>query len=206
MGGGVLLWEFHNNRKGRTGLAVILFRNKFSGRFEDPGGACDDEDGSLVTAQRELEEESLGLFVIHPQHFQKKYSVQVKQYVAYNLFVRAERGIDQRYYDQNYRKLKEERRGVVPHCWRETNGFQRFYLEDLINAGIWTARSDFICPDSNGVVQMFQRRAILVIQSTLDEKIVEPNGKISPPCLQLNLCQSRTNGPSFAQGTSCYFS
>lgn len=66
-GAGVILLETYNRtipKAHKSGPAVILFLE--GGKFTDAGGSCDPGDASpRVTAARELEEESLGLFRIN---------------------------------------------------------------------------------------------------------------------------------------------
>lgn len=124
-GAGVLLIE--ENYHGR-GPAVILFRDRFTKRYNDGGGARDAGENIFDTARRELKEESCNLFRLTRASVATAEHVQHGPYVGFFIFVRSNNGIQSKSYFKN---LKELQRIGAPKEWRETDNMKRVYLADI---------------------------------------------------------------------------
>lgn len=157
-GASVVLLETYNDRNiGRKEPAVILFREAHTGLYTEPGGALDrPSEPPAECAQRELREETLGLFRIdvpsllpgpfagqgHP-FFVREVTTHGGRHVAYAVHVAGPRGVGIRrdHYDHN-RKLLAALGGAVPSHWRETDAMTRVYVRDLERAGLHSAPSN----------------------------------------------------------------
>jgi hypothetical protein len=166
-GAGVVLLEMYNRRltPARHAPAVILFRE--NGMYTDAGGACDPGESRLATAQRELKEESLGLFRID-MHKHSKSIVTVRlptnDYTVFFVPVRSPSGIRKAMYDKNLDVVRTLGRRL-PTCWRETDGMTRFYLDDLVTAGVMTRRGNLPgVSDVYGAVHTVSGRAKAAIR------------------------------------------
>ena len=136
MGAGVILVEHYvsriDSRIKRSGLAVLLFRDKKTGRFMDAGGSSDKGERMETCASRELKEESLGLFDIDIFAANKQKISLSSGYSAFIVPVRHHRSTR-----ENYLKnlsLIASREGL-PYYMKETDDVRRFFLDDLLAYG-----------------------------------------------------------------------
>jgi hypothetical protein len=137
-GAGVLLLEVFFRRVApvRSELAVILFRDRLSGKYCDPGGGIEANEPAASCAQRELAEESLGMFYIRhdmmPRAFQPP---SMPYYTVFVLPVKGPPGTGIRVsdYDRNLKFAKAAYgSNVVP--WFETDRMTRVFVSDIMQA------------------------------------------------------------------------
>ena len=153
---------------------MILFHDRSSGKYCDPGGVVDPGETRLQCAQKELREESLGLFRID---LTKANSTEVKPWTYYSSFVVAVQcpgtGIHKDMYDSN--KAFIDGLTGVPREWRETDGMTRFYVDTLVAHGVSTARGDLDgVPDVYGTLQNIQGRAKGCIRDAIALGLMQP--------------------------------
>lgn len=174
MGAGVILVEHYilrhplSNAVTRSGLTVILFREKRTGRYSDAGGANNGGESAEQCASRELLEESVGLFDIDlddPKITRCRISLS-SGYTAFVLPVRHHNGVQKRYYVEN---LKSTAAAEVPYYMKETDDMRRFFVEDLVNAGMMSCNSRkaalITIPDAvDQSMCMLSKRTVCVIQ------------------------------------------
>jgi ADP-ribose pyrophosphatase YjhB (NUDIX family) len=140
-GAGVIIYEnyYVNSVTNLKGPAVILFRNKHTGRYEDPGGNLDPGETPKQAAVRELAEESLGTFKLPMTVLKDQWSIRHINYMGY--FVNVAGYIKTDSYADNHRLAKnmfEPLNSANEHLL-ETTDMQRFFVKDLLrdmkNAG-----------------------------------------------------------------------
>lgn len=139
-GAGVLLLEKYNTRDInkkiiRTGYSVILFHDKKRKVYTECGGNIDPGETMEICAQRELKEESLGLFRINISKLAprlKSIDSYQGKYTCFLAYVKGPQGIGIRSsdYDHN-KKFIETNKSMIPDCWRETDRMTRIYLDDI---------------------------------------------------------------------------
>jgi len=182
-GAGVLLVEMYNRRGSRStygnskrGAAVILFREQSTQMYSDLGGGIDAGEQPFECAQREAAEESLGLFRIDLKNARISGKVVLPK-DAYLSFVvpvvgPAHEGIRRDRYEQNLKHLRDFSRegGVVPHAWLETDAMTRFFVDDLMIAGVLTRRGDLTnVPDVYGETCTIAGRAKAVVREAINQ-------------------------------------
>jgi hypothetical protein len=143
-GAGVVLLEMYRSgyvKPPRTEPAIIMFREGNS--YVESGGGCEHGDGALATAQRELFEESMGTFAIDTTMCVKNGRVILHRYgyVAFVVPVAGPRGsgILRDTYESNLRAVVQagsSHTHAVPRPWQETSGMTRFFVSDLLSAGL----------------------------------------------------------------------
>lgn len=162
--------EMYNDRKnGRRGPAVIMFRNSATGKFTEAGGAIDSHrEGVLQCAERELREESAGLFRVGLRGA-IRYEVRHRGYAAFivPLVGPPSVGIQKRRYEHNLSRLRVLP-GSRPGGYLETDGMTRFFVADLASAGVSTMRGDLRhVPDVYGISHTIDARAKAVLREAL---------------------------------------
>lgn len=155
-GASTVLFEKYSHSSGRSEPAVLLFRDAATGLFAEPGGGLDHAgEPPAVCAQRELREESLGLFRVDipamlPQpgqyagqgfpHQARVVTTNGGRHVAYVMCVAGPRGTGIRRDDYAHNKRLLEAQAAagarVPPHWRETDLMTRCFLRDLERAGL----------------------------------------------------------------------
>src|SRR5579872_2052115 len=127
-GVGVILLTIHNSKP-----AVIIVHNKFTNKWDVPGGKLEGDSDPKVTGYRELREETKGLFKLSPKTldgaaFIDKLNLDSHSiYRAYILFITTPN--IQLYYD-NLLELSR-RSGLVPLSYMETDAMDFLYLEQF---------------------------------------------------------------------------
>jgi NUDIX domain len=170
-GAGVVLIENYLNRKhSRQEDAVILFRDKFSGKYNDGGGKIDPGETVERAARRELKEESENLFRLSPNSLNLQLASRHQNYIAYFVRITAKGGIQSKYYSSNLSSLKNGKN--VPHHWLETDKMTRVYVKDLINNNIITAKGDFKVNDANGNSIVIEGKTKAVLREGLNNNII----------------------------------
>lgn len=131
LGASVLMLEYY---KGEP--AMILFRDRLTGIYSEAGGSLDPRETPEECAQRELKEESLGLFRINISKALKSRHVRTvytfgKKHIGYCMWVVGPKGLGIRrtYYKFNRSLLKKQ--PDVPDAWRETDRMTRVLIRDL---------------------------------------------------------------------------
>jgi hypothetical protein len=182
-GAGVLLVEMYNRRGSRStgvnskrGAAVILFRERSTRMYSDLGGGIDAGEQPFQCAQREAAEESLGLFRINLENARISGEVVLPKdaYISFVVPVigPAHEGIRRDRYEQNLKHLHDFSRGggVVPHAWLETDAMTRFFVDDLMIAGVLTRRGDLTnVPDVYGETCTIAGRAKAVVREAINQ-------------------------------------
>lgn len=168
----MVLLELYNDRKyGRRGAAVIMFRNAVTGKFAEAGGTLSSlNEGALQCAERELREESAGLFRVGLR-VAVKYEVRHRGYAVYIVPVAGppSAGIQKRRYEHNLARLRVSPRSTS-RAYLETDGMTRFFVADLASAGVSTARGDLRhVPDVYGVSHTIDARTKAVLRDALLE-------------------------------------
>jgi hypothetical protein len=152
----------------RTGVAVILFRE--GGKFTDAGGGCDPGEDPLDTAQRELKEESMGLFRIDLRKARHERVPVPPNYTAFFVPVKGPPGVGvlKSMYQHNLRVTRHHA-ALLPSCWQETDAMTRFFIDDLLAAGLMTAPGDLHgAVDVYGKPQVVRGRAKAAIRAFVD--------------------------------------
>ena len=139
--GVILIEEYHDRKSGRRGFAFILFRDAKTGTYAEGGGGVDAGETDEQAAERELKEESLGLFrlglssssgTVRPLATVTSHG---GKYTCFLVGVRGPPGVGIRRdaYHHNLRKLRERQAAFVdvPGCWLETDDMTRVFVEDL---------------------------------------------------------------------------
>ena len=115
------------------GPSAVLFRDRETKRYTDPGGGCNalGSETKIDCAQRELEEESLGLFNIDLRSANASKYV-IRPYPHYTTFVVPVRLHD--HYDKldrDYRRnlqLVRKHAACAPEVWRESDAMTRVHI------------------------------------------------------------------------------
>lgn len=156
-GAGVLLIETYAKKP-----SIILFRNTVTKEFEDPGGMKDANETYLQCAQRELHEESLGLFDLNLSSCPTFNAF--PHYTTYVAFIKGP--VIKSDYDGNF-KILSSMEGVPSH-WRETDMMMRFFVDELVIAGLMMQRTKLHVNDVYGTHQIISHRATTVIREAID--------------------------------------
>ena len=217
LGAGTVLVEWYKQKGGRSGLSVILFRE--NGKYTDAGGKRDTNNGvmdsSLITAQRELKEESLGLFRLDISKMSYDIIRPWPYYEAYFVPVKCDKGISKEYYKANYGVTQKN--NSLPSCWKETDDMTRFFLEDLIDAGIMNTLGDLSnASDVYGSLMTIDGRAkaairefinLIIYRRGISEEVVKWNSiNVSTKC-DRGLGEYGTQVYNATKGlTNCYWS
>jgi hypothetical protein len=155
-GAGVLLVEWYRRRgsasasaSAREGLAVLLFRDARTGRYCDAGGFLDSRsrESAMSCAQRELREESMGLFRCDLARCETAAVLCGPSYQAFVVPVVGPPGVGIRrdHFHRNRQvalALPPAQRRLLPSDWLEVDDMTRFFLADLVRAGVATQRGD----------------------------------------------------------------
>lgn len=175
MGAGVLLLEHHTAWHGatgqaRSGLAVLLFRDRRSGRFTDAGGSTDQGETGEQTASRELFEESAGLFNIDlaSPNIAKQRVVLSSGYTAYVVGVRVPLGcVSRRLFLQNTGQIDAHSQ-ALPTTLQETDDMRHVFVQDIVASGALSCNSRkasaIPIPDTTGAPLLLTKRAVCVLQ------------------------------------------
>ena len=173
MGAGVVLVEHYVSRHPQTrqivksGIAVILFRDRKTGRFTDAGGATDPGETAEGCATRELTEESAGLFRINLEDAHvAKYRVFLSSgYTAFVVPVRHRMGIKKGLYMRNATDIAST---DAPYFLKETDDMRRFFVNDLVSRGFMSCNSkkasSMAMPDAYGSQCFISKRTACVLQ------------------------------------------
>lgn len=137
MGAGVLLIDWTSTPT-KSGLSVVLFREKWNGLYTDAGGANDAGESNESCASRELFEESAGLLDIDVGRLNKIKISLSSGYVAYVVPVRE---IERCHVESYLKNVETLRDSDVSSCFLETNGIAKFLLDDMIQAGFMDCNS-----------------------------------------------------------------
>lgn len=163
-GAGVLILQVHNNR-----LSVILFRNQESGKYHDIGGYINPEDMFMqhplsLCACREAEEESCGLFKFnldsHPTYIDLARTSTGKYYRCYLVLIPSYLDIiDSYHYNHTVVSTLDLKKD-----WYETNGINRFYLDDIFTAVQEMIGSNLTCINSSDLKQEIMPRTAVFLR------------------------------------------
>ena len=173
MGAGVILVEHYISRDMtsriiRSGLAVILFRDRKTGKYTDAGGSSNDGECLEKCAGRELTEESMGLFDIDLENRRlSKHKVSLSSgYSAFVVPIRHPNGIKREYFTKNCECILGT--ADVPYYLKETDDMRRFFIDDLDNLSIFTSNSrkaaQIGIPDAYGSICFISKRTACVLQ------------------------------------------
>jgi hypothetical protein len=187
-GAGVLLVEMYTRAPKTYGVspemktepAVILFLEKTGtnkGKYADPGGDVDSGESPMASAQRELAEESLGLFridlanAINTGVF-KAWDTNDIDYTTFVVPVAGPKGVFEVVkYTENLKHIAAQVN--APSAWKETNGMARFFLRDLITANVMTKKADLEnVKDVNGTTCIITGRAKGIIREALKRHLL----------------------------------
>jgi len=197
-GGGVVLIENYLNRNHtRQEDAVILFRDKFTGKYNDGGGKIDPGETVERAARRELKEESENLFRLSPNSLNLQLASRHQNYIAYFVRITAKGGIQSKYYSSNLSALKK---GNAAHHWVETDKMTRVYVKDLINNNISSVKGDFKVNDANGNPITIEGKTKAVLREGLNNNIINMT---YPQTLNLNPNCKDNENPHIS--TVCYY-
>jgi ADP-ribose pyrophosphatase YjhB (NUDIX family) len=163
---------------------VLLFRDKGSGKYLDPGGGFGPGDDAVTCAVRELAEESLGLFRLDPAVVRqlRRRGIRMRSgrhdYTVFVVHVRgpAGAGIRRAAYEVN-RAVTERHASQLPAMWKETDDMTRFYVADLLDAGLMSGPmggGDLVVQDAYGVVATIARRARGALQHAHARGLLSP--------------------------------
>lgn len=181
MGAGVILVEhltIRNQDVIKSGLAIILFREKKSGRFSDAGGASECGESAEMCASRELNEESIGLFDVDlTMPWVSKYRVHLSP--GYTSFVvpvkHCAGGINYAHYMCNLKSL-EASTVDVPYFLKETDDMRWFFVDDIVKAGITSCTSGKAAhikvPDVHNEYHSLTKRVACVIQRAMTMRVL----------------------------------
>jgi hypothetical protein len=176
-----MLVEMYREKSGsrRQGPALILFRDWRTGHYSDGGGAIDAGQTAMQAAQRELKEESIGLFRVDLGKCRVEDTVTIRgswgAFVAFVVRVVGPRreGIVQRRYYENL-EVSQSLRGL-PSCWKETTGMTRFFVDDLAAAASLVPRGDLRdVPDVYGELHVVDARVRAVFVQALAQGLLGP--------------------------------
>lgn len=109
--------------------AFIFFRDRKSGEYADGGGKKDKNESDKDCAVRELKEETLNTFRLSTKSLDETHSVIKGPYKIY--FVATDTSIESKYYNHNHKIINSH--SNVPYEWRETDGFNRIFVKDLVD-------------------------------------------------------------------------
>ena len=173
-GAGIVLVEKYKNRNNRNKkeLVVILFRNSWTGLYEDIGGSIEKKDTNfplLGTAIREAFEESCGLInITNPKHIKNQKFVDLHSYHSYRSYFIGIKNFRKKDYLYNLRKIKNNVK-KFPKYMQEMNNVTRFSICDLINDGILseTKRGKFRTRDIKGKMCTIKFRTKLLLQQAI---------------------------------------
>ena len=181
-GAGVVLLEWYNYRVNRvirrSEPAVILFRNPKSGLFSDAGGNLDANESALQCAERELKEESAGLFRINLQTAIKHKVRHTFLNHCYDAFIvpvvgPVGVGIRKEFYEHNIIHLQNT---VAPSSYLETDEMTRFFVSDLVSHGLESARGNLKgVPDVYKVKHTIEGRTKAVLRKALADHLLKWN-------------------------------
>jgi len=185
-GAGAILIENYKNKNGRRDAAVILFRNKHTTNYADPGGIRENirntnrREDLKNTASRELMEESGNFFRISQNTFDNNCAVRHGQYVGFFLQVSSKKGISSKHYYDNINRNNINNNAYNNihnmHSWRETDGITRVYITDLINGNINNIRGNMKINDANGNQITISGRTKALIRNALQSNLINYNG------------------------------
>jgi hypothetical protein len=171
-GAGLVVVENYNNHKGRQEPAVILFQSH-RGLYQDLGGTIDKSDmkhksPTAFTACREAKEESRNtISITNAKHLGRTF-VTIYKYRAY--FVGIKSGLFfSKKYDYNKKILDNSK---ISRVWKETVDVQRFYLSDLIAAGININKGNLNVTSAQGKMCIIGGRAKAILREGLAKKYI----------------------------------
>lgn len=173
IGIGFILLEDYINDQGRNNLSTILFRNRETGVYENPGGGIDKGEIPILAAQRELQEESNNLFHLNLDDSITQNYIQYKNYNAYFVKITSFYPINLNWYYYNH-YLIMNRHAPIP--FTETDAAKRFYISDLLRCDSFND-NDCICPDTEGNLEMVYGKTINCIYQGVKEGIFTINTK-----------------------------
>jgi 8-oxo-dGTP pyrophosphatase MutT (NUDIX family) len=134
-GAGVLLVETYRGRP-----AVLLFRDRRTGKYTDPGGGRDAGEDALACAAREATEESLGLFRISRADLAALARDTPHRVLEldrpphrYTSVVVPVSGVRRTAFRTNL-ALTRAHAAQLPDMWNESDDMTRFYVADLLRA------------------------------------------------------------------------
>lgn len=131
--------DYRSGGQGNHRLAIILFRDKNSGKYEHGGGGCDPPDLSeraYVAGKRELLEESRNLFRFPDGVIQNTPFQMTGQYRVHA--VKVARGVVRRAdfeHNVNVIEAAHKATGKVSRSWREMDHMCRVYIHTLLEDG-----------------------------------------------------------------------
>ena len=185
-GSGVMLIENYTNKQGRKGLAVILFKDIRKNKYSEAGGYINPGENILEAAQAELEEESANLFRIDQKYLMN--FVIYNSYTCFPLFITGPPEeyytIQSKYYKYNLFTL---RKNNAPPDYLETVNMKRFYISDLIGAGLLSTVGDMICNDADGKFKLVYGRTINILREMVIAGIIRVNYDNIIQPVQVNL-------------------
>jgi ADP-ribose pyrophosphatase YjhB (NUDIX family) len=199
-GVGVILLTLHNSKP-----AVIIVHNKFTNKWDIPGGKLEGDLDPKETGYRELREESKGLFKLSPQtldgavYIDKLNPDTQTIYRAYILFITTP---DIQLYNDNLLELSR-RSGLVPLSYMETDAMDFLYLEQF-EADIMNDKGgkDLYTYRASGEPIIFRSRDKAVLRDSL--KIIKKLLKTTPLVLNFNPDDRKTT-TSYLKGLKCYW-
>lgn len=169
-GAGIILIEdYYDNRRKRYRPAIILFKNRFFGMYEDLGGGKDKKENLKQTALREAQEESRNLFILPIELLDDNKAVRIKNYVGYIVHIKGpdDKNINLKQYDYNKSILDRYFNNIKPNklekSFDETIDVTRIYVQQLIKDGIYDVKGDFYTKDvNNKKIKIFSRTKSLL--------------------------------------------
>lgn len=208
-GAGVVLLEDYFNGKKRE-PAIIIFKDRFTGKFTDAGGRREKKEDLRLTAARELKEESCNTFRINA--FKTKMlndfnAIRHHSYVCYFMRVcgptNKQLAIYSAFYRHNQKLLSS---GTAPHSFKETNGMTRIFLSQLIKDKIQNSQGDFVTRDAQGNRVTITARTSACLREALRLKMIQNIYAAGPTILKENAQYRSQSGQQFLNGTKCYWS
>lgn len=196
-GAGVILLENYNSRiQHRSEPAVILFRSSSNGVYGECGGVRDSNESPETTASRELAEESLGTFRIDVEQSVRRGTAGLIEYgyLAFVLPVKGPGGIRRDVYSRNLNLVRQYKRNLPPH-WTETDDMSRFFVSDLLHAGMLTKRGNLNgVSDVYGNVVTVDGRAKAVLREAYKSGLLSLSGSTGVRVDYNDLWEDRSHG------------
>ncbi len=205
-GAGVIILE---NYKGK--LALTLFKNTSSGKYDCPGGKIDDAKIAIEnTASKELREETINMFNINPTNL--IHSVDIpsgkKLYRAYVIHVQGptdkngKHPIFSAVYSTNMAVIGASK--GVPHEWRETSDIARLYVDQFCSDYKSGHSGDLVTTDASGNSIVLNGRDKKLILTAISSGFISKKGTTTLPLLTMRHSKIGVSSKSFLIGTSSY--